>query len=346
MLLIIFGAGASFDHDKFSTTKHGYPKLPLANDLINKNLYFVKEAMTKWTGAVPLLNRLNELKDLQKGLFDLEDALFSEFQRNNDAVKGQLLSFQFYVHDIIRSCEQEVRSYNQGNTNYTRLLDILQQKSIDQNKGICLVTFNYDTLLDTACSQIYPDWEFTDFDDYITGCTVVRLYKPHGSLSWKQSHDTRHQPSRVSTVKILQHPTQFGLTARVQQIQGYELPHSQFITGSNYVSSPILAIPYKQKTGFVFPENHRNALIHDMEKISHILTVGWRGAEKHFQQEILGKIPESNQVKILNVNMGSKHIENNLKEFLDKKILKIDTYSLGFTKFLEDRSVLEKFLTA
>src|SRR5581483_325387 len=162
MLLIIFGAGASFDHDYASMTVSNYPRIPLTNDLINSDLTYVQQAMTKWQGAVPVVNRLNDLKKKIKGNFNLEDALYAELQRNRNSVSAQLLSFKFYIHDVIRHNEIQVRAKNQANTNYTRLLNVLQELNIDQNMGIALVTFNYDTLIETACTQLYPDWEFYD----------------------------------------------------------------------------------------------------------------------------------------------------------------------------------------
>lgn len=345
MLLIIFGAGASYDNF-IEIQASNSPKLPLTNDLINRDLQYVQQAMTKWPGAVPLLNRLNTLKNIKnkdESNFNLEEALYLELERNNNAVQNQLLSFRFYIHDVIRNCEERVRSVNQGNTNYTRLLNMLQLKGVDQKMGISLVTFNYDTLLETACTQLYPDWEFGNFEDYIKGCSMVRLYKPHGSLGWKQSYQMTHQPTKVGVVKILANSTNFDLKPTVQQIDNYYQEYDP-ATMSNYASEPILALPYKQKTTFVFPDSHKQALVQDIGKITHILTIGWRGTEEHFYKDVINKVPESTNLKILNVNTGGTEIEHNLKENLGNKIEEIHTFGGKFSTFLDDDKELDKFI--
>src|SRR3954447_292879 len=146
MLLVIFGAGASFDHINLRNNPDSYVGMLLTNDLISPKFPYAKQAMIKWPGAVDLLRRLNEKKNMKRNAFNLEDALYEEKQRDITAINLQLLSFNFYVHEIIRSCEQEVRDTTQGNTNYTRLLSLLLQREFDQKYGIALVTFNYDTL--------------------------------------------------------------------------------------------------------------------------------------------------------------------------------------------------------
>lgn len=273
----------------------------------------------------------------------MEDELYKELQRNNESVKAQLLSFMFYVHDIIRNSELEVRQHNQGNTNYTRLLDRLQQHDVDEKMGISLVTFNYDTLLDTACSQLYPTWEFNDFDDYIKGISSVRLYKPHGSLSWKKTHtNSPNIPYRLSSIKGLLNPTAYGIFDHNEQIDHYYFEHVEHITRGDTITEPILALPYREKTSFAFPRNHIDALTRDMAKATHILTIGWRGEENHFQKEFLVNVLKG--VKILNINKGGQNITVNMQRALGDKISSMQSFTDGFTAFLDNKILLEGFL--
>ncbi len=346
MLLIIFGAGASYDCDEDTISISNRVKIPLANDLINKDLTYVQEAMTRWPGAVSLLNRLVALKTKIQIDFNLEEALYSELQRGNTSVQAQLLSFKFYIHDIIRNAERQVRSNNQGNTNYTALLNLLQLNEIDTKFGISLVTFNYDTLIDTACTQTYPTWEFDKFEDYISGFDLVKLYKPHGSLSWKQPYTTAHQPGRVGVIKALENHASFGATKNQQQIVNF-FDDNPLIVQGNYISEPVLALPYREKTAFAFPDEHKQSLIRDMEKITHILTIGWRGTEKHFYNEILSKISNSNKIKILNVNPVTKDIEAAFREsILKDKIGTTVGVQKGFSEFLKNPKELIEFITS
>jgi len=343
MLLIVFGAGASHGHAVKSTEVDNHAKLPLTNDLINTDLGYVREAMTRWRGAVPLLNRLNKLKADGNTRFDLENSLYIELRRSNKDVQAQLLSFSFYIHDIIRTSETNVRSFNQGNTNYTVLLNRLQEGNFDSKSGIILVTFNYDTLLETACNQVYPVWEFNDYDDYFKGSPTVRLYKPHGSLNWRRKHKIPRISNKLGLIKVLLEPKKYGITRNHDEIVDYNSGYGASVTGTS-LSEPILALPYKEKTNFVFPDEHKVELIKDMSKVTHVLTIGWRGEEKHFQKNIMSKVPKGKKVKVLNINNGGTDIINNLNNSLGEKIADMGNFNKGFGEFLEDKLLLETFL--
>lgn len=341
MLLIIFGAGASYDNNIEVMTGDEYPRLPLTNNLINPNLPSAQVASDTWQGAVPLLNRLNKLYNAKKDSFNLEELLYLEFERNKEAVKNQLLSFKFYIYEIIKNCEIQVRNRNQGNTNYTQLLSALESMDIDQKIGIALVTFNYDTLIEKACSQIYPDWDFNNFEDYILGNPKVRLYKPHGSLNWRQNYETLYQPGKNNKIKVLANPNKYGLKATTQQVVPYNQGFS-VLADPNSVDDPMLALPYRVKTTLIFMDNHKQTLFRDIKEVTHILTIGWRGTEEHFQDEVMSLITKP--VKVLNVNTGSRDIEDNLRKILKDKIIAMQTFPSGFSKFIESENWLTDFL--
>lgn len=341
MLLVIFGAGASYDNNIGVLTGNEYPRLPLTNNLIDTGQPSFQSALTKWPGAVPILNRLNRHKGSTQQTFNLEEALYAELEKNVKAVNDQLLGLKFYIHEIIRNCEQVVRQRNQGNTNYTLLLNDLQNHKVDQQLGVALVTFNYDTLIETACTQLYPDWEFNKFDDYIMSNSMVRLYKPHGSLNWKQNYLITYQPGKNGTIKVLVNPKRYNLMPQIKQISAFNNDYNNE-AGNNFVDEPILALPYREKTSLVFMDNHRDALLKDIEKVTHILTIGWRGTEEHFYREIMSKLNKS--IKVLNVSNGSIETEKNLRKHLNDKIVKIDTFPSGFSKFLESEKILPEFV--
>lgn len=343
MLLIIFGAGASFDHD--IRVRQTSSRIPLTNGLIDEGLGYVQVAKTNWPGAVPIINHLNELKRKNTN-FNLEDALYSEFQRNKDAVKAQLISFKYYLHDIIRNSEYAVRQANQGNTNYTKLLQNLQRRGTDDKKGISLVSFNYDTLIETACTQLYPTWEFIKFDDYIEGNDKLRLFKPHGSLSWNKIYQPQiHNPDTVSIIKIMQDTSRSGYFSQGEQIVNYYYEHNSKVQGSNSVTEPIIALPYKEKTSFVFPPEHMRELLREINNITHILTIGWRGEEVHFQKEVLSAVPSENQLKVLNINNGGNSISQNLTRVLGARIKYMANYGHGFSSCLKEDYTLNEFLS-
>src|SRR5205814_3204 len=53
------------------------------------------------------------------------------------------------------------------------------------NEQVCLVTFNYDTLLDDACRSVLPRFQLLT-PDANTSDERFRLFKLHGSTDWYQ----------------------------------------------------------------------------------------------------------------------------------------------------------------
>jgi len=340
MLLIIFGAGASYDHHPNQSSDS---VMPMANGLIYDNLHNAGDAKNTWQGAVPIINILQEIENQNKQGFNIEEALFAILEENDENINAQLLSFLFYVHRVISSVESNIRRYENANTNYTRLLTKLQKTKVDRDMGIRIVSFNYDTLIEAACGQVYPTWVFNTYEDYLLG-PGVRLYKPHGSLNWqKLTNGIDHQTREESVIKLL--AGRYSNNPTTERIVRYSDMYQSHTLGKTHLMQPVLALPFKEKTNFVFPDNHKSSLVNDMNKITHILTVGWRGSESHFHQQILDKLPSKAKIKIMNVNRGSEEIETNLKETLKDRIITLDTFNEGFSKFLEDDDILKKFLS-
>jgi hypothetical protein len=66
-----------------------------------------------------------------------------------------------------------------GATNYRALLGQIRHHR-NSSEPVCLVTFNYDTLIESALAHY--EMQFAVPDDYISG-TEFKLFKLHGSAN-------------------------------------------------------------------------------------------------------------------------------------------------------------------
>lgn len=342
MLLIIFGAGASYDHSPQLSYSVG-SRIPLTYDLIEDTLTHAKESMLRWPGAIPVLNRLRNLKYLKKKYFNLEEELYKESKIDNESIQAQLLSFKFYLFEVIQSSQKNVISFNQANTNYTRLLTLLQIGEFDKKMGLSLISFNYDTLLDIAYSQVYPNYSINSFEDYINN--PIRLYKPHGSLNWRNRHNYRGVGGMIKMkdrIKILSSETERKSLTDGRILTKY---NDHYELEGQDVDEPMISLPYKEKTIFTFPEAHKKALIEDISRVTHIISIGWRGTEQHFHDEIISKIPKVNKIKLFNVSGSGNEALENLSKTLGERVISMGSFQDGFSKFLGAPFYINEFLT-
>jgi hypothetical protein len=68
-------------------------------------------------------------------------------------------------------------------TNYTALIQAIERWRQDRSEKMCLITFNYDTLLDRACRSVLPGFPLDSVESYVSD-PRYKLIKLHGSVDW------------------------------------------------------------------------------------------------------------------------------------------------------------------
>jgi hypothetical protein len=58
-------------------------------------------------------------------------------------------------------------------------------------------------------------------------------------------------------------------------------------TGKNLAVLPAIAVPVSEKSEFACPSTHLSVLQAAVEHVTHVLCVGWRGAEVHFVERFM-----------------------------------------------------------
>jgi hypothetical protein len=180
MLLVILGAGASYDSvpaypPDESTQTPGRP--PLADGLFENRPIF-HEGMARFPSLhpiAPLLQRRHGLSLEQK----LQE-LVREAQEYPVRHK-QLMAVRYYLQYIFWRGEDEwLREVAGYVTNYRALLDQIDRWRND-DQPVCLVTFNYDRLIEAALNG--AGIAIAQLPDYVAS-PRFKLFKLHGSINW------------------------------------------------------------------------------------------------------------------------------------------------------------------
>jgi hypothetical protein len=187
----------------------------------------------------------------------------------------QLAAVRFYLRDLLTECTNQWLELTNGVTNYESLIDqILRWHHTEEE--ICLVTFNYDLLLDHALYTFgFSPQEPIHF---LTSHAVFKVFKLHGSVDW---------------ARYVDFPTpKQGTNAVIEQAEETSLMN-QWVTVSpnenergNMLLSPCIAIPVQTKTKNTFecPSHHLKHLERLLKSVTKILIIGWQAREAHFPE--------------------------------------------------------------
>ncbi|SRR6266566_4176818 len=160
MLMVIFGAGASYDSSPDFPPSAGSEVIrsepwrpPLTNELFldtNGSFGDIVLRYPRLHGILPFLRRPQKGRSVEQQLELYMDEAWVDEER-----KRQLFSVRYYLHDLFRFVSTEWLKRTNGVTNYATLID--QIRSLNTTREpVCLVSFNYDLLLDKA---IFPGRE-------------------------------------------------------------------------------------------------------------------------------------------------------------------------------------------
>src|SRR5713101_7187227 len=201
--MVVFGAGASFDSSS-SFPLERYPgnqnpltdfdRPPLANQLFEERPFFVRirARFPKCLPVVPYLQGFSRSVNVEQELGKLQ----SEANRDSEAPK-QLAAIRSYLDVMIWECQQRWSQRTQGVSNYNTLLNQIRQWKTPVDE-VCLVTFNYDTLLEEALPRAglkpltLPNFVTTDY----------KIIKLHGSIDW--AHPVNNSIGNFRTNDIYQ----------------------------------------------------------------------------------------------------------------------------------------------
>jgi hypothetical protein len=285
MILVIFGAGASYDSCPTLPVKGLNPqgvrnqrpeRPPLAAELFYNNDIFSQPLRQYWecNPIVPYL------RDVPSGVSfeEILDTLQEESKTDPIRIK-QLTAVRFYLQDMLFRCEGHWSGQTGGITNYITLMDQLRRASSTAQGQIILITFNYDCLLDQALRHLGV--LIRGINDYISD-DKIKLFKLHGSINWGRKIESPlfqdigvRNPSEIAHEIIDKSPV---LTISNNYV--FEDGQSPFTKSNGLPVYPALAIPIINKQSFECPHEHLDQLNRVIGSTEKVLVVGWRGGQR------------------------------------------------------------------
>lgn len=300
MLLVILGAGASYDsapsrHVRDLQYNHLQTRPPLANELFSDRHYF-GEVLRKYPRCIDIVPRLRHLAG--NSVETVLQGLQSEANRYPERLQ-QLASIRYYLQEILSVTATKWVNECQDVTNHRALLDDI--RLCTSGERVCFVTFNYDLLIEYAFAFVgMPILKLSDFIAY-----NFMLIKLHGSVNWGRTLSIR-MPKEVLRDRKL-------VAREAIRLFGYSgvISDRYVMTDGKNPPSPIedeavfpaLAIPVQSKLEFECPKDHIAALKSFLPNVTKILVIGWRATEKPFLDLLkAGLGSKSPQIMIANGN--------------------------------------------
>jgi len=284
MLLVIFGAGASYDsvptyppgvQIPTGNTLNFFHRPPLANELFANRPAFA-EAVMRFPECQAIVPPLRILGDgsLEAAMQDLQSQA-KEYPRRLQ----QLAAVRYYLQYIIWQCGVEWRGVAMGVTNYKTLLDKIERVN-RTNERVCLVTFNYDTLLEDALADFGLPIE--KFEDYTKTHPLYRIFKVHGSVNWARIIENEIQSQNPAHAWSVTHEW-IRRASELRMTDDYvlckECPSAVF---EGQPVFPAIAIPVEREKQFECPPYMLDELRALLPNVTKVLVIGWRATEEHF----------------------------------------------------------------
>ncbi len=273
-LMIIFGAGASFDSiniyppgDRTDPRERSRP--PLANDLFDDRSVFAA-AINEFPRVRYLAHRLRGLPG-GIGLEETIERLLSEEDPGGLLAKA-IAAFRFYLQKTIWATADAWSAQASGATNYLGL--VTDVKRYWRERGPAgFVTFNYERMLEDACAD--ADISYPDVDTYATG--RYPLFRPHGAVHWAHPiGGVELSSTRSLEADIIEGIAQVSVSDEFVSVVGPGAGNR------NAPLIPALSVPALTKDRFEMPVRHIELLDEWIPRVTHLLIIGWRAADTRF----------------------------------------------------------------
>ena len=334
MLMVVFGAGASYD---------SFPSLPplpanrgthadrppLAAELFSERPEFndVLKSYPDCQTIVPYLRRVGASVEKELGRLSDEAA-------GNPTRHRQLADVRYYLHEILWRCENRWKLFTSGVSNYRTFMDQIAEWTEPLGQ-ILLVTFNYDRLLEDAMTAVRLN--IKQLPDYISD-RKFKLIKLHGSINWTRpilvvSDGWERISGRdvinevISRFNELQVSSEIQITTQIPMAKHKDGKHALF---------PAIAIPVQNKADFECPPAHLEALQECLPNVTKLVVIGWRGAENHFKKLLAERLRGTIPTLIVGGNAESaiETLENLTSSGIQTKD---QIFGHGFSQFVVDR---------
>jgi len=322
-ILIICGAGASFDYSNYA-----HPSI-LTNDLVNTN-FINKPEISSIISKYPDMAGI--FSEISTPVIENKQTFESSLQKIMDGVgdkkhrKEQFISLEFFLKDTFEWVSKQSNPIN----NYQALITKIK----DYNEGkASVITFNYDSLLE----QSITDEKYVDINHYLSN--NIQIIKPHGSHDWaymsdKNNLDYQWEGCITDCDYYKKHPEYLS---QLRQIGAHPYHTNQLKNHSNLAIFPAIAVPLSNKDTFVCPERHTLQIKTVLKNADKILIIGWKAGDKILVDLIEKNINKQVPVTIVTEKKeSSEEVASNLRHI---KNLNFRLVNSGFSGFISSDEI-------
>src|SRR5438105_9293566 len=148
MLLVICGAGASYDSDRRRSYEGPEGRLPLAKDLFSPRFASI---VAKFDAVQGIIGRLRQgSPSVEQTLEDLMEERTQYPHRTR-----QLLGATYCLRETIDRAQRSwMERCPDHVTNYVELVELIERWRSDHKERVAYITFNYDTLLEDSIHAV------------------------------------------------------------------------------------------------------------------------------------------------------------------------------------------------
>jgi hypothetical protein len=304
-------------------------RLPLADELFEERPLFTPflERFRDAQPVVPWLRHLAGGRTVESVLEQLQAEAANDPRRHR-----QLAAVRYYLQSAIWDCASAWdREAAHGITNYKSLLDLIEHAR-RADDTVCIVTFNYDTMLEAALPTVGLD--IRSIGDYVAG-TNYKVIKLHGSVNW--GREVEPPVDNVGTVgddrlvsELIDRAAVLKVTDRYHVVNQRPIvrldPHRPLV--------PALAIPLMSKGAFECPAEHLKALHECLPKVHRLLVIGWHATDAPFLRLLHDHGRQAIQTLVVaGGTQQAKEVVVNLARSLDRPDELLRTNG-GFTDFI------------
>ena len=275
MLMVVFGAGASYDSsmDYDPSSADPIPTLdeyihlrtirpPMASQLFELRKTFAIAAQSLPKCQIPISKLRNLPPDVS-----IEQKLEKIREEASNYAEGrrELVSIRFYLQWIISECQRQWNDVIKSQTNYRVLLGLIDQQR--KGEAVCFVTFNYDTLLEEAFASL--GMKFKSLDDYVSS-NDYKIIKLHGSVNWVREPTIPIPTNKADHVEVandvLNTVDKMELSDKYHRVSSIHLLQHKIFSYTTIrdvgpgVVFPAIAIPVEKKIEYECPKEHVKAL--------------------------------------------------------------------------------------
>lgn len=248
----------------------------------------------------------------------------------------QLVAFEFYLQKLFQHISDQYG--DQSTNNYSQLKNLIN----DYGGQACIVTFNYDLLMEQNLGEIIGD----SLDSYITG--DIKLIKLHGSCDWV--YQLRQWPNHATNTSRKETPFEHlmrapwlltrleekNLVLHQNRVREYQQVSGDLVT--DFV--PAIAIPLVGKNEPICPADHLEHLRQVvLKKIDRILIIGWRAGDPYLLETMKQQLNDTIPTLIVSGKLNTARDVSKTLEQVPQLLLKPTHYKLSdFVKSPDSRS--------